>query len=206
MGRNKITEEQKKQSKDSARARYREKNRELLREKNRIYRKNNPEKVKESNNKWIKNNRDKVNAKAKRYRDKQPPTIKKLWDDWYENNKDRVKFNKIKRAYNLTKEQYEKMLQQQNYCCAICSVNVETQRNKTLVVDHCHSSGKIRGLLCHFCNTALGLFKDDEEVLMKAYNYLVRSVQLDTALVLCDHGAAPEISPAIPSGDHSEKQ
>jgi hypothetical protein len=206
MSRKKLTEEERKKSKDLARAKYREKNRELLREKNKLYRKNNPDKVKESNDNWIKNNRHKVNATAKRYRDKKPHKIKELWDSWYENNRERVKFNKIKRVYDITKEQYENMLQQQNFCCAICSSNVESQRDKTLVVDHCHTTGKIRGLLCHSCNTGIGLFKDNEQNLMKAYNYLVSAIVVDTRPTLCHNGLPAEINPAIPQGDHSEKQ
>ena len=206
MSRKVLTEEERKKSKDLARAKYREKNRELLREKNKLYRKNNPDKVKESNNNWIKNNRDKVNAKAKRYRDKQPTKIKELWDSWYENNKERVKFNKIKRVYDITKEQYNDMLQQQNNCCAICSVSAESQRDKTLVIDHCHSTGKIRGLLCHSCNTAIGLFKDNKDSLMKAYSYLVGAIVVDSPIAVCDDSLPAEINPAIPQGDQSEKQ
>jgi len=41
-----------------------------------------------------------------------------------------------------------------------------------LYVDHCHSSGKVRGLLCHHCNTALGKFQDSVEVLSSAIDYL----------------------------------
>lgn len=206
MSKNKLTEEERKASKDRARARYRERNRLLLREKNRIYRKNNPEKVKESNDNWRKNNKETYNAKQRRYSERHPEKIKEIRDDWYENNKEKVKFNKIKRVYGLTKEQYDTMLQQQKFCCAICSVNVETQRDKTLVIDHCHTTGKIRGLLCHTCNTAIGLFKDSQETLVKAHNYLVRFSSLDTPIALCHNGEATQINPAIPQGDHSEKQ
>ena len=185
VSRKKLTEEERKASKDRARAKYREKNRELLREKNRLYRENNPETVKESNRKWIENNRDKVNATQRRYTKRKPEKIKELWESWYENNKERVKFNKIKRVYGITKEQYEHMLEQQSGCCAICSVSAESQRDKTLVVDHCHSSGKIRGLLCHTCNTAIGLFKDNIDSLQRAILYLQRASVLDGAADLC---------------------
>ena len=156
-----------------------------MREKNRLYRENNPETVKESNRKWIENNRDKVNATQRRYTKRKPEKIKELWESWYENNKERVKFNKIKRVYGITKEQYEHMLEQQSGCCAICSVSAESQRDKTLVVDHCHSSGKIRGLLCHTCNTAIGLFKDNIDSLQRAILYLQRASVLDGAADLC---------------------
>jgi len=206
VSRKKLTEEEIKASKDRARAKYREKNRELLREKNRLYRENNPEIVKESNRKWIDNNRDKVNATQRRYTRRKPQKIKELWDSWYENNKDRVKFNKIKRVYGLTKEQYQHMLEQQNGCCAICLTSVEEQRYNTLVVDHCHTTGKVRGLLCHACNTAIGSLKDNVGSLQRAIQYLSQTSVLDSPDPLCDDGSPTEINPAIPQGDQLDKQ
>ena len=55
--------------------------------------------------------------------------------------------------------------------CAICGITVDPT-HKQLSVDHCHNSGKVRGLLCTLCNTALGSFKDDPELLQKAINYV----------------------------------
>lgn len=51
--------------------------------------------------------------------------------------------------------------------CLICN-----EIPKRLVVDHCHTSGKVRGLLCDHCNTGLGRFKDSPELLMAAIRYL----------------------------------
>ena len=76
---------------------------------------------------------------------------------------------KLKKDYNLTLEQYDLMLKEQNGVCYICN-NPPTK--KLLAVDHCHNTNKIRKLLCTNCNTALGLFKDNIEVLQKAVKYL----------------------------------
>lgn len=79
--------------------------------------------------------------------------------------------------FKLSAEDYYKMLEKQNHLCAICK-NPETQlkkkanKIKMLSVDHCHVSGKVRGLLCHLCNTALGSFKDSIENLEQAIKYL----------------------------------
>ena len=68
---------------------------------------------------------------------------------------------------------YNELLNKQNNKCAICGIEGgENNRGDKLAVDHCHSSGKIRGLLCHKCNTALGLLKDSKENLHSAINYL----------------------------------
>ncbi len=63
------------------------------------------------------------------------------------------------------------MEEEQGYSCAICG---ETERNlnRGLFVDHCHKTGKIRGLLCIKCNMAMGLMSDDIDVLASAISYL----------------------------------
>lgn len=72
----------------------------------------------------------------------------------------------LKRTYNLTQEDYDKLEKSQNGGCAICG---ELTR---MAIDHCHKSGRIRGLLCHNCNRGLGMFADDSKRLTKAIEYL----------------------------------
>jgi hypothetical protein len=78
-------------------------------------------------------------------------------------------FDYLKREYGLTKEDYLEMLKFQNGVCAICC---NPEKKKRLAVDHCHNTGKIRGLLCTRCNTSIGRFNDDVELLQKAIDYL----------------------------------
>lgn len=85
--------------------------------------------------------------------------------------------SRLKTRYGLTPEQYAKMLEDQNGACLICNGNDLNSRQhqkvrQPLVVDHCHTTGKIRGLLCSHCNRALGLFEDKIDLLQKAANYL----------------------------------
>lgn len=68
----------------------------------------------------------------------------------------------LKRNFNMTLEEYNKILFEQDYKCAICRGYETGYRNEVLSVDHCHSTNKIRGLLCNTCNRALGLFKDNK--------------------------------------------
>ena len=74
---------------------------------------------------------------------------------------------------------YQEMLAEQNGLCAICArpekhTDPYTGRTKRLAIDHCHGSGKVRGLLCGSCNTALGLFEDDPGLLDRAKEYLAK--------------------------------
>ena len=75
--------------------------------------------------------------------------------------------------YGLTPDQYDDRLKSQNGCCAICKSNSpKTSRIKHFCVDHCHKTGKIRGLLCSKCNRAIGLLEDSVEFLQTAIGYL----------------------------------
>jgi adenine-specific DNA methylase len=80
----------------------------------------------------------------------------------------------LKRLYGLSIEDYDAKVKQQDSCCAICgrSSLLFTGRKKRLCVDHCHTTGKVRGLLCEPCNTLLGMARDDMSVLSSAINYL----------------------------------
>jgi Recombination endonuclease VII len=78
---------------------------------------------------------------------------------------------KILNNYKMTVQEYENVLKLQNYKCAICPKKM-SELNKHLAVDHCHKTGKIRGLLCRKCNSGLGFFKDDPILVEKALKYL----------------------------------
>lgn len=84
--------------------------------------------------------------------------------------------NYLLRTYGVSLQWYEQQFEDQNGLCAICGWEgfvMDPKRHKTkLVVDHCHQSGTVRGLLCHNCNRALGLFKDSKESLLSAVAYL----------------------------------
>jgi len=81
--------------------------------------------------------------------------------------------SKFKRLYGITFEAYEKMLAAQGGKCAICSKDTPSARTKFFSVDHCHKTGKVRGLLCTSCNRGLGFFNDSPSALEAAAKYLV---------------------------------
>lgn len=90
------------------------------------------------------------------------------------------RWKQIKHRYGMTKEQYLTMLVEQGYKCPVCGTGLHIEAIKRTgkrppnqaVIDHCHSSGHVRGILCHNCNVAIGHFKDDVEIIKNAIQYL----------------------------------
>lgn len=85
--------------------------------------------------------------------------------------------SRLKRNFNLTLKEYNKILTQQNFVCAICKkpedkIHRITKEITRLSVDHCHKTGKIRGLLCRRCNLMLGNALDSTEILKLGVEYL----------------------------------
>lgn len=82
------------------------------------------------------------------------------------------------KKYGITLAQYDQMIVDQNNCCKICDkefIKTSSEHRNPINVDHCHNTGKVRGLLCSKCNTALGNFNDNEDILLKAIEYLKNS-------------------------------
>lgn len=73
---------------------------------------------------------------------------------------------KLKKRYGMSSEEFEHIKVSQGGGCAVCG------KEDRLVVDHCHSEGHVRGLLCHQCNIALGMVKDDTNTLRRMVGYL----------------------------------
>ena len=73
-----------------------------------------------------------------------------------------------RRLYGLNEEEYNNMILSQNNLCAICN----KPSDKTLHIDHDHATGRVRGLLCHTCNTGIGMLQEDVVVLNRAIEYL----------------------------------
>lgn len=94
-------------------------------------------------------------------------------------NPEAKRSGRLKAEYNLTIEEYQAMLEMQGNGCAICGVretgvSEKGKRQRSLSVDHDHKTGKVRGILCHRCNFAIGQLQDNPELLLKAAEYLTR--------------------------------
>ena len=103
------------------------------------------------------------------------------YKSWYSRNKDKRKQYdlewQIKYRYGITREEYIQLLLKQKGVCAICFlpetiIDKRTNEFRKLAVDHCHTTGKVRGLLCSHCNHGIGKFKDNTKLLKSAIYYL----------------------------------
>lgn len=107
---------------------------------------------------WSLNNPDKVRENVRR---------------WRENNPEKSKAASRKQnlgQYGLTLADFEALNRKQNGLCCICQKTCS--KHKVLSVDHCHKTGRVRGLLCDGCNKGLGHFKDDFSTLIRAANHI----------------------------------
>ena len=84
----------------------------------------------------------------------------------------------LEKSYGISLEEYESMLNKQDKSCKCCGTKdpngwaTSKKKKFSFVVDHCHKTGKIRGLLCNSCNIGIGGLQDSSEGVLKAYNYL----------------------------------
>lgn len=104
--------------------------------------------------KWALANKDRMALAQKRYRDSNSKNLKR-----------------VAKLYGITAEEYEVMFTEQGGRCAICERH-QLEFRRRLCVDHCHKTGKVRGLLCDNCNHGIGLFKDNSERMFRAIKYL----------------------------------
>ena len=87
----------------------------------------------------------------------------------------------IQKTYGVSYTEYGELLESQDYKCVLCkSDTANNKRTERLFVDHCHTTGQVRGLLCSKCNHALGLFNDDPNLLLEGIKYLNRARSNET--------------------------
>jgi hypothetical protein len=156
---------------------YAEKNKEKRRQNAKLWREENPERSKTAQKEWYEKNKERLKSLRKSY-------YKTVMSDPEKRQEKRNRANKYKKArplwvrnawlktkFGITLEDKKKILADQNGACGICKKPLEmTGRDSN--VDHCHNSGKVRGVLCRLCNVALGQFKDSIEILQSAIDYL----------------------------------
>ena len=83
----------------------------------------------------------------------------------------------LMKSYNITVIEYNVMFELQQSKCGICNKSIkdfEKSKKKHLCIDHCHTTGKVRGLLCNNCNRGIGLLGDNPEIINNALIYLLK--------------------------------
>lgn len=106
-------------------------------------------------------------AEDKKHRDEIRAKVK----EWQSNNPDKRKAQRL-RKFDMSLDEFHRILESQDYKCAICSYSSMDDPTMFPVVDHCHETDVVRGLLCMNCNQAIGKLKDDPELLRKAADYV----------------------------------
>ena len=146
---------------------------ERQRERNAAHYQANKEKHRAKAIAWQEANPDRMAELKRRYRERHRDRLNAQRKAYYEANRElelaQRRTAKLRR-YGLTREQFAAMLADQKGACLIC-----LQQMALPVVDHDHETGKVRGLLCRMCNSALGLLQDSPDILRRAARYLTRS-------------------------------
>jgi hypothetical protein len=110
---------------------------------------------------WNSQNREKARANLKRCKARNP--------DSYESSR-------LKHYFGITLDQYRAMMESQGGVCAVCKRPEDTLtargKVKKMAVDHCHKTGRVRGLLCQRCNNAIGYAREDAGIIRSILQYL----------------------------------
>ncbi len=141
---------------------WRAANREKTAEYSRGYRKRNIDKVRERNR-----------LAMKKRHEADPEKVRASHRKWHRDNPEKSRAKAIRchlATFGLTLESWTAMLDAQGGVCAICG-GVE-RRGHALSVDHCHATNRVRGLLCGDCNRGLGMYRDRDDLLLRAAEYL----------------------------------
>ena len=129
--------------------------------------------AKQNLKKWLIKNPEKQKAIKKKWYENNKEAVYKQSRNWIKNNQESYKFHARKsllKKYGLTPESFEEKKLAQDNKCEICKEKLDNSVHTC--VDHCHSTGKTRGILCRKCNNVLGQAMDNPFILKSALNYL----------------------------------
>ncbi len=128
---------------------------------------------------YYEKNKVRMNQRSKDYEKKNAEAVSKRNREYYKVNKENQRQVRMKKRYGLTVEQFNALLAKQENRCAICrkhfaviTGDLKSNGLTKPVIDHDHSTGKVRGLLCQHCNSGLGMFDDSVSTIVNAGCYL----------------------------------
>lgn len=128
-------------------------------------------------------NKDKILKTCKEYYNRNRETVLERCKEYRDKNSDIIngKYRGIKRrkqrisSYGITEKYVQDLMDSQKGCCAICNTSLVVPESKvSYCIDHNHTTGEVRGLLCSKCNTLLGFALDNKEILSSAIKYLIK--------------------------------
>lgn len=170
---------------DQVRAQDREKMRryylrhpDRVRARSAAWRAANPGKVREINRKQkAKLGPEYGRAAANKWRLAHPELIRERQKAYHMRTREQVREKNLKHFYGITLAQFDEMIRSQDGRCAVCrdALDATPFSKRRTHVDHCHATGRVRGILCRSCNLAAGLVRDDPEVAEGLANYLRRT-------------------------------
>ena len=151
---------------------YAEKYRKRHREKIRQYDKEHAGERKLYFKEYYKENMEKKKQHYKQNYEDHKEEIRQRHKRYKEEHKKELRQHFVQKKYGLSPEEYDAMLKAQDNKCAICKKQFKD--TKHIHIDHDHTTGKVRGILCSYCNTMLGMAHDNLEILQEGINYLKR--------------------------------
>lgn len=116
-------------------------------------------------------NREQYNAAKRRTRNANLEQYQRTAREWQRSNPDKLRNYELRKRYGITPDEYDRILAQQGGKCACCGRDANTC-GRRLFVDHCHETGRIRGIICNRCNYGIGALGDNIEGLNRAIEYL----------------------------------
>lgn len=182
-----LTEEQKQSKRDAGR-RWREKNKDKAKEQAKAWYEQNKERVIQRQLEYNANNKEACYERVRQWQQANPEYNKEYYrknketilergregaKQWRAANRTKLNRQSYKYKYGVTFADKLQLILVQDCKCAICRGDLDVENEGTRVhLDHDHTTGKIRGVLCARCNTGLGKFKDDVDLLRGAISYL----------------------------------
>jgi len=153
---------------------------QCLYESNKRRKEEHPDEVREWNRKYQHDKRRYLTRERKKRRDKNIDHERALARERRRKSPEQHRTWNLKYKYGITADEFNEMVLAQGGKCAIC-ITREPGRYKTWAIDHCHTTGAVRGLLCDQCNILLGNAKDNPSTLRAAADYLERTTSMKEA-------------------------